>query len=291
MAKTYKEIFKDRIFELFKDSSSTNANHANRLSALIKNDWFHLYDWLLETKNDDSRNKSLYESFEKAYNVSNMDNHGPRFLNDIKSALNALANYVWSIFDGAIMGGEYMSSIDLQKVPTSLDFIGQAVAGSAIFASKETIDAIQGKKDCIIIKDKVRVRNRNNTLPPTVTIDGKQYEVVGDDNTYANRYLKQAVLRDLGLPENAYSLFVNYMACHIWDSPTDYRYFLNLRNLALIPSFLAGFTDHNEYVQTIFRTYVYNVYGLMAPNGPLPQCPKNYSAIVWGNNVYHPNLD
>ena len=94
---------------------------------------------------------------------------------------------------------------------------------------------------------------------------------VADDNSCANRYIKQAVLasitRKFGKNTFKTDYFKGYEACHIWDNPGDRRYYASIANLILVPRGLAQLTDHNDAVKALLRNKVKVEFGLEPPKG------------------------
>ena len=86
-----------------------------------------------------------------------------------------------------------------------------------------------------------------------------------DDNSDANEAIKRAVLAGIlktkwmELTEEEFkklefSVFKDYMACHIWDkSCYDYRYHTSVFNLVLLPKSIGGLSDYCPAVKEILR--------------------------------------
>ena len=187
-------------------------------------------------------------------------------------------------------------------------FLCQMVADSALFASSEVVEAVKngelgtgdnhgnryaswdymlhiravGKKTGYKKGDTIE----DVTYYPKLKVDYPDISdhVVADDNSYANRYIKTAVLESLtrkfgnwGLD---YSNFANYEACHIWDFPSDRRYYASIANLVLIPRALAGLSDHNQQVKDMLRQAAKERFGF-EPDGLIAPTVKFYGQIKW----------
>lgn len=101
-----------------------------------------------------------------------------------------------------------------------------------------------------------------------------------DDNTYANRALKEAISKGVK--------FEDFEVCHIWPGTTyDERYHTLLQNLVLIPRVLAGLSDHMEEAIAMLKFRSWELYGWHPENQEIPQKPDYYPK-EWGTLV--PNL-
>jgi len=181
-------------------------------------------------------------------------------------------------------------------------YLCQLVAQNAIFASKDVVKLVKigelGTKDnkskgnCYASWDcMTHIRNpklKKEKKQESVTINNITYQVQGDDNTYANRYIKQAVIESFkrnynGVIIPSWSCLVNYEACHIWDYPNDPRYFASIANLVLLPSALAQLSDDNEAVKSLLRYHVQEMFGFIPDGKKKLSKPKNYDQIKWRN--------
>lgn len=98
-----------------------------------------------------------------------------------------------------------------------------------------------------------------------------------DDNTYANRALKEAVSKSVK--------FENYEVCHIWPYTTyDERYHTLLQNLVMIPRFLAGLSDHYEEVVNVLKYRAWELYKWRPDGEEIPVKPDYYPSN-WGAAV------
>lgn len=98
-----------------------------------------------------------------------------------------------------------------------------------------------------------------------------------DDNTYANRALKQGISKSLN--------FKNYVTCHIWPGTTyDERYHTMLPNLVLIPRVLAGLSDFCSEVINVLKYRSWELYGWFPEEDSKPQKPLYYPD-KWGSFI------
>ena len=114
-----------------------------------------------------------------------------------------------------------------------------------------------------------------------------------DNNTYANKYIKNAILesykacdnetkrvKNLFLASCITKMFKDYEVCHIWDFPDDRRYYASVANLVLVPRALAQLTDHNNAVKDLLRYRAYCLFEFW-PSQDKPKKPDYYDDCVW----------
>ncbi len=93
-----------------------------------------------------------------------------------------------------------------------------------------------------------------------------------DDNTYANRALKQS------LPAG-HRGFRNWAVCHVWPkSCYDERYHTCIANLILLPSPLASLTDFDSQVQAALQFPSWDLYRWHPEKATQPARPEVYPA-------------
>lgn len=162
--------------------------------------------------------------------------------------------------------------------------LAKLVARTAIFATRDVVDAV--KHGSLGAKCNLNVGNKyaswdNMTSMRDTSIKGKKYRdgngIWHDDNTRANYAIKKAINEGLGLE----CKFQGYESCHVWDFPGDTRYYTSIMNLVLIPRAIAGMSDHSDYVKEVLRYRVYELFGFVPGNTPVPSKPKNYDKLVW----------
>lgn len=225
-------------------------------------------------------------------------------IHDYISAYKKLVIFIFSMFDAT-------SRIELMYDDERLT---RMVAASVIFAPKQTVeDVVFGKAGCKENINKGNVyaswyycRYRRSMLSEKVGMrfeyldpNNKMISKTGkyDNNTYANKAIKYAVVSSKGTPLHITDThcFSEYTACHIWDGQTstgktgnstayDNRFHTSLTNIVLIPSIFAGITDHNHVVSECLRIRSHQLYGHI-PNivfpGAIPDVPNWYSSIIW----------
>lgn len=192
-------------------------------------------------------------------------------------------------------------------------FLCQLIADNALFASKEIVEQVrQGKlgtrgnkpnnyaswdymAHARILRDqagnpiKRGVSCPDNVVYPRICGNYQDLDqnVSADDNTYANQYIKKAVLASFkkcygGLGTSLYDCFTDYEACHIWDLPGDRRYYASIANLVLLPKALAGLTDHNDMVKELLRYEAFKRFQFKPDDETTPPpMPKYYDQIKW----------
>ena len=112
-----------------------------------------------------------------------------------------------------------------------------------------------------------------------------------DDNTYANRAIKLAVLEGLkhyGLDTSDLK-FDRYEACHIWPgSCQNEKYHTSVANLVLLPREIAGLTDHCKAVEDLLKYEAFRRFGFKPdPEDINPgeyaaeSEPLYYDKVVW----------
>ena len=184
-------------------------------------------------------------------------------------------------------------------------YLCRLVAQNALFASKQVVKLIiageLGTAENKNKKDKgndyaswdhmTHVRNpeyKSKIIPDGVTINNILYKVKGDDNSYANRYIKQAVIESFKRSHNnvfipSWNYLVNYEACHVWDYPDDPRYFASIANLVLLPSALAQLSDDNDAVKNLLRYHVQEMFDFLPDGKNKLSKPKYYDQVKWRN--------
>ena len=113
-----------------------------------------------------------------------------------------------------------------------------------------------------------------------------------DENSYANRFIKTAILNSYPIKFRGYGhrTFVDYEACHIWSNPDCPCYYSSIPNLVLLPRAIAGITDHFQPAKELFQYRSVDLFGYLPKcsitsgcryNITIPSKPKNYSSIIW----------
>jgi hypothetical protein len=104
-----------------------------------------------------------------------------------------------------------------------------------------------------------------------------------DDNTYANRAIKEAI----GLPR---SEVTGFETCHIWPKTCyDVRYHTAIANLVLLPRALAGLSDHDREIQAALQYRAYELYAWHPEGMPVPHRPEFYPS-TWREPEPAPEL-
>ena len=93
-----------------------------------------------------------------------------------------------------------------------------------------------------------------------------------DDNTAANGAAKLAILGHKDVQ--------SYAVCHVWPSTCyDERYHTSIANLILVPSAIAGLTDHDPLTTQAIRFRAYELYGWHPEEVEVPTRPHGYPTI------------
>lgn len=89
-----------------------------------------------------------------------------------------------------------------------------------------------------------------------------------------NNYAGAAIRAAMGIPREELE---GYEACHIWPgSCYDARYHTVIANLVLIPSPLAGLTDHDPDVISALKYRAFELYAWHPVDAPPPSRPEGY---------------
>jgi hypothetical protein len=128
----------------------------------------------------------------------------------------------------------------------------------------------------------VKIRNK---YPDVIICD----EIIADDNTCANNYIKTAILESYKEKFDGNPLFIlgtkdyfsDYEACHVWDLPGDRRYYASIGNLVLVPRALAQLTDHCDSVKQLLRYEVWKRFGFKPDEENEPEKVSYYEKIHW----------
>lgn len=272
--------------------------------ALLKAMENSVNNWLLSNKNSNQRPSGSIASADAEALISGLKN--PAYpVSDYKSACRKLIAFICSDFDGTFRMELMYDDEQLMTL----------IAASAVFASPQIVeDVVRGKAGCRenIINEgnkyaswfycKYQRKTQSQAKGGTFTYpdpNGRGLILTGryDSNTNANLAIKNAVLKVPGsfLNISETSDFREYTVCHIWDGQSstgtpstgtayDNRFYTSLTNLVLVPSALAGITDHNPVVSECLRIRSYELYshipGLQLP-GLRPSAPRWYGNIIW----------
>ena len=108
---------------------------------------------------------------------------------------------------------------------------------------------------------------------------------LSDNNSYANLYIKKAVLESFERKGRkslfTTRLFKDYEACHIWANPTEREYYCSIGNLVLIPRALAQLTDHNDAVKELLRKRAWDLFKFKPGYRSNPPKSKYYKRVTW----------
>lgn len=97
--------------------------------------------------------------------------------------------------------------------------------------------------------------------------------VVAGERLDSNVYAREAIIGAVGVRFVAHS----YHACHIWpDTCHDRRYYSVVANLVLLPSAIAGLSDHDPAVKAALQYRAYELYAWHPAEEAAPLRPADY---------------
>jgi hypothetical protein len=225
---------------------------------------------------------NIFDTWSRTYT-----GHSIKTISNWKSAYKQLATSVLGIFYANIWAFSNNSS----KID---EVLCQIVAQNALFASEDIVkDVINGNQGTnenrnnngnkyaswdymSTVRD---MKNKGKII--TVRAGGNTYKCRADDNTYANRYIKQAVSISKNIKGRISKTFVDYEACHVWDIPGDPRYYASIANLVLLPRAFGQLSDHCPAVKALLRYEVYHRFGFLPTGKQVPTRPTFYGQIKW----------
>ncbi len=220
-----------------------------------------------------------FESFFNNYtgkSQSTIDNWKTAYKSLSESIIGLFYGNVWAFYNNRQKYDEYLC---------------QTVAQNALFPSKEIVeDVIHGKlgtqKNISLGGNPYASWDHMEHVRVTGTKKGTSITTYGfqckaDDNTSANHYIKQAILRSLNLKSCSFDCFHDYEACHVWDKPDDPRYYASIANLILLPRAFGQLTDHCNAVKELLRYEVFKRFGFKPDSERVPSKPDFYDKIVW----------
>ncbi len=165
-------------------------------------------------------------------------------------------------------------------IETEID-LGKLIAKTALFASKETTDALYDANNNGEYTWYKNYRRKESGIGKKGFGEGGIYL---DDNTYANIGIKKALGYD---PKE----FYEYEVCHIWHkSCYDVRYHTSIVNLVLLPRSIAALSDFNIDIIKLLQYHAYKLYNWypktykvdgidFEPKEPIR--PINYNIYEW----------
>ena len=169
------------------------------------------------------------------------------------------------------------------------------IAKSAIFADPQVVkDVISG---ALGTKNNKGIGNLdacwdhyakcrdNNVKKGQQTKDRNGLVCIADDNTEANKAIKNAVLASPSMngikPAGGYRLFKDYEACHIWGLVDDCHYYTSIANLVLIPRAISGLSDHCQAVKEMLQYEAYKRFNILPKGQTVPKRPQFYNHLEW----------
>ncbi len=277
----------NNMVDMYRASFIFNSSYITYLNSVDNNNHYQTATWL----NDIIINKSktpLNDALDKFDYF-----FGPSYNTRWKVAFKDLAQVVLGLFYANVW-------LELVLAKKSNINLLELLAACAIFADKSVVNNVisgylgsnnpgnpfSSWDNCL--------RVRNNTLP-----SGTYFTTIcgitsrrSDNNTYAGRFIKTAILHYNPHIFRGYSYrcFTDYMACHIWGNPTCPNYYSSIPNLVLLPSAIGGLTDYFQPAKDLLRYRSVDLFGRLPQctinpvcpeNIIIPSRPKNYHSIIW----------
>lgn len=193
----------------------------------------------------------------------------------------------------------------------------QMIASAAIFASPTVVQMVvdgklgnrenlkKGNVYASWTRCSFQRKKKNQEIGGILGKNVYGVDIKCDSNNQANQAIRKAILASYKTEEKkvkflgSYTDFNDYTACHLWDGqssdkPTtqssayDPLYYTSLTNLVLLPSSLAGITDHHPEISECLRMRSHELYGdIKDSSGHSIKFPgarpniKIYKKIVW----------
>ena len=275
--------FEDYLARSAAINSRSQKSYLSYVRSLDKANEGQTCEWLKKAVASDKPIESLSQSFDRYFSEHPEKNAHLQW----KTGLMRLGEFVCGITD---------SSTNLKSIKIK-DFDNvacQLVAQTAVFCFKEIFDKVKDGKEGSKENKKQGGNEFGAWYHYTVqrTKNGKkgEYNNEGirlDDNTYANKAIKTAVLKGLkryGIYAGSKQLFRDYEACHIWpETCYDARYHTSVGNILLLPRAIAGLTDHCQAVKELLKYEAWKRFGFKPAKENVPAKPKNYNSVVWKN--------
>ncbi len=272
------DYFSDTMIKLGKEKVSTiNTYCQHYLPNLDKANGGQTCQWLIDIINDSKCTTPIKDAIDKFDNASKTLNFATKTIADWKVAYRHFANVILGIYYADVWFAYTVDPIELCKM----------VAMNTLFADRTVVDGvvkgIYGTKKNLGIGniyaswDNCATQRCTSIKKGQVMPNGK----IADDNTYANKYIKMAILLSMNLPK-IYSNFKKYQVCHIWESSKYPAYHTSVMNLVLITERLAGLTDNVPEVQQLLRYEIQKRFGCN-PSGVQITKPAFYNQILWRN--------
>ena len=263
-------------------SSKSQKSYLSYVRSLDKANEGQTSEWLKKAVASKTPIESLSQSFEEYFSAHPGKNAHPQW----KTGLMRLGDFVCGITNSSIN----LKSINIKNFDL---FACQLVAQSAVFCSKEIFKKVKDGDEGSVENQKQGGNEFGAWYHYTVkrAKDGKKEEYESgvrlDDNTYANRAIKTAVLKGLkhyGIYTTSKRLFRGYEACHIWpDTCSNARYHTSVGNIVLLPREVAGLTDHCQAVKELLKYEAWERFRFKPAGEEIPAKPKYYNDIVWKN--------
>lgn len=264
-------------------SSSSQKSYLSYVRSLDKANEGQTCEWLRKAVTSENPIECLSKMFDDYFN----EHPEKTYQSQWKTGLMRLGDFICGITDSPTN----LRSINIEN----FDLVAcQMVAQTAVFCSKSVLDKVKAGKEGS--KENIKMGGNEFGAWFHYTVqrvkDGKKGDINADgvrldDNTYANKAIKTAVLKGFkhyGIFAGAKQKFHNYEACHIWpETCYDARYHTSVANVVLLPREVAGLTDYCQAVKELLQYEAWKRFGFKPAEKDVPSKPKNYNKIVWRN--------
>ncbi len=200
---------------------------------------------------------------------------------------------------GEFVCGFTNSDTNLRSIRDFEHLACRLVAQSAIFCTKKVFDDIVAGKS----GSNQNIAEKGNEFGSWYNCKYKRayhHQKKGDyvdgvkldDNTYANKAIKYAILEGLKKYGNIHGNDIHifsecesrFEACHIWPNTCyDARYHTSVANLVLLPREIASLTDHCDAVKELLQYEAWKRFQFKPEDKDIPQYPQYYKGkdIIW----------
>ena len=262
-------------------NSRSQKSYLSYIRSLDKANEGQTCEWLRKAVASEKPMKTLSQLFDDYFNAY----PEKKSLSQWKTGLNSLGEYLCGIIDSPTN----LSAINIKNFDT---LACQLVAQTAVFCSKEIFNKVKDGEEGSTENKKRKGNEFGTWYHYTVqrAEDGKKGDIIAgdvrlDDNTYANKAIKTAVIKGYkyyAIYVGAKQKFKGYEVCHIWPKTCyDARYHTSVGNLVLLPREVAGLTDHCQAVEDLLKYEAWKRFRFKPDEEAVPSKPKNYNKIIW----------
>ena len=282
----------DQLIDFFKDAQHGSDQYVRYVRNIDKKNGGQTVAWILDVVQNSEKKtvKEVIDKYDSFVLSSPSINWTSKTIDNYRTGLKKFSE---------VSLGFFSANAWFTRKRGKGFYLCQLIAENAIFASKKVRDLVvsgklgtnENKKnggnpfaswDCLLhIRD-----SKKKGVKSPCTINKFGY-VIADDNTIANQAIKRAIIESFNIKYGKsfnlglFDSFKDYEVCHIWDMPTDPRYYACIENLVLIPRGLAGLSDHNDDVKGLLRYEAKQRFGFVPEGKTAPGIPPFYKQIKW----------